>query len=119
MAVRTIDVLRAARKLVAEPETWCQHAEARDSSGHDVEEDSGHAVRWCASGAIRKICHEMTGHYRPVGWKSLDSALDELTNRRFGDDGLRIRILEEANDILGRLAALSVLDDAIAELEAQ
>src|SRR5512146_154857 len=48
---RSIQVLRAARKLIEKRERWCQGAYNKDAAGiGDV--DRTDAVSWCAEGAI-------------------------------------------------------------------
>ncbi len=74
--------------------------------------DSNTAVCWCAAGAIERIALKR-------GIKSGDlwdlyEALSVLSERHTGCPSLIF-----VNDNRGRLAALSVIDAAIAELEAQ
>jgi hypothetical protein len=106
MAVKTIKVLRAARKLVADERTWTTGWFARDAIGRQTQADDPKANKWCVLGAIRKHCTEQD---LLLLWKPLDILAD-----RRGWDGVI-----QANDRHGRKAALRVLDDAIAELEAQ
>ena len=109
MPVRTIKVLRAARKLVANPETWTSGANARDRSGLALGSTSAGAVCWCAYGAVIRSAVSLGVHARAVD--DLDDFLNRLAARR------NLGSLVEANDRHGRLAALQVIDDAIAELE--
>ena len=111
MPVRTIKVLRAARKLVANPKTWTQLAAARDPDGEAQPATSPDAVCWCAWGAMVQSAVRLGLSTRDTD--PLDDALNKLAERR-GFSGLI-----GANDQHGRLAALQVIDDAIAELKAR
>lgn len=107
-AVPTIDVLRAARKLVANEETWCRNRNAVDARDESVDSDDASAVRWCVVGATLKVAREAD-----LGSECQDAALNALSRAS--------RLLfamgpQSANDHLGRLAALSIIDAAIAEL---
>ena len=111
MPVRTIKVLRAARKLVANPKTWTSGAAARDGDGYALPSNNPRAVCWCAWGAMVKSAVSLGLSSRDTD--PLDNALCRLAKRSgFGD-------IVQANDIHGRLAALQVIDDAIAELKAR
>lgn len=109
--VPTIDVLRRARALVADERTWTAHAAARTASRNQTVPTSPAAVCWCAVGAISLSVFHETGDSWPFGRERLMCALDEFAGRRgYGS-------LIDANDTGGRLVALAILDDAIAELE--
>jgi hypothetical protein len=56
-------ILRAARRLIEEPERWTKGAAARDSAGKRVESGDTSAQCWCAYGAIGRA----TG-YRVSDW---------------------------------------------------
>ena len=45
---------KAARELVANKDSFCKYALARDSNGQTVSPSSNWAVRWCANGAMVK-----------------------------------------------------------------
>lgn len=48
-----VDVLRAARERISDPERWCLGRHAEDASGRDVEDPrSEQACKWCAFGAL-------------------------------------------------------------------
>ena len=51
-----VEVLRAARNLIKKPECWTQGASARDARGRSVQVGSKGAVRFCALGAIDRVC---------------------------------------------------------------
>ena len=47
-------VLKRVRKLLSDPNKWCQGAFARDKNSDHVESCSEFAVSWCLLGAINK-----------------------------------------------------------------
>jgi hypothetical protein len=75
-----VEALRAARDLLTDPERWCRSAPARTlraaSRGHKPEwvrcgALDGHAMRWCAAGALVKVSGVDSG---PPGLRALDRA---------------------------------------------
>lgn len=54
MTKRTIQVLKRARKLIADETRWTKDEQARNLDGEAVEYDSLEAVQWCAVAAIAK-----------------------------------------------------------------
>lgn len=48
----TVEVLKAARDRISDPERWCQETEAQDAIGRNVEPTNAAAVRWCFAGAV-------------------------------------------------------------------
>ncbi len=107
--VKTILVLRAARKLVADPDTWTSLSLARDVANNHVEVNSAYAVRWCATGAVDRACY-LFG-VSQVDAVPLHEALDRTAKLKHGNHQLI-----SVNDNFGRKAALSILDAAIQEL---
>jgi len=51
----TLEILKAARELLAVPERWTTGVLARAQSGYEVTPSSAKAVSWCMSGACLKI----------------------------------------------------------------
>lgn len=110
-AVPTLTVLRAARKLVANPETWTRASMTRSADGTCVSADSPKACRWCAIGAIVVAAERSGLDSSFFGLHSLWTSLGVLAKRRgFAD-------LARANDHYWRKAALAVLNDAMHEIE--
>ena len=120
--VRTLRVLRAARKLVASAKTWTLRYYALTSWGQVVNPADPNASCFCGMGAV---CHAIaslcgfesasldpgiTDFYEVPGFYDLEKALNVLSVRLYGMS------LYAANDRLGRVAALAVLDAAILEL---
>ncbi len=111
-AVPTIDVLRGARMLVANPNTWTKCASARSACGIPLcQVDDPLACRWCARGAIIRSAYRLGLLLRDS--YPLFAALGRISYRIHCRTSI-VRV----NDEMGRLAALSVIDAAIAELEA-
>jgi hypothetical protein len=104
--VSTLAVLRRTRELVADERTWTNGALARDAEGGSVCPDSSKATRFCLSGAQERGASDMGAEY-DAGWREIDAAAKRL----FGRGPVRV------GDQLGRLAALQVVDAAIAEVE--
>lgn len=67
----TRDFLKAARKLINNPEHWTQGASARDAADFSVSATSKRAVCWCAYGAVHKT----------AGAKRLDRVLNALASQ--------------------------------------
>jgi hypothetical protein len=98
VGVPTIRVLRLARKGVADPDRWCAWK-------------LNYGSRSCALGHVTNACEALLGYPFPSGHVDLRKALDALSMRH------GYRFFADANDCGGRLVALAILDDAIAELE--
>lgn len=106
--VPTIDVLRGARTLVANKETWCAIDLARDQYGRTVDPTSDRACRWGVNGALIRVSVAAGLHAFDMG--PLWLALSRISRRLYGQSAIVV------NDTLGRLASLSIIDAAIAEL---
>lgn len=65
-----LEVLVAARELIAEPEHWTKGASARGKSGAKVDPDGRAAVSFCATGA----CYRATRR----DWRHAPAAIDAL-----------------------------------------
>lgn len=50
--MNAVDILRAARAKISDPQNWTREESARDDAGYPVEPLSHDAVCWCARGAI-------------------------------------------------------------------
>lgn len=49
-----IDLLRAAREVIADPSHWCKGTDAMDEDGKVCSKYDNAAVRFCANGAVRR-----------------------------------------------------------------
>ena len=107
MAQRTpVEILKAARERIADPERWCQKAYARGKSGRvDIEEGRA-AQQWCAIGAVGSIAFSRQAY----------EAKDHL---QVAADRLFSTSIITVNDVHGHEAVLRVYDAAIADAEAQ
>jgi hypothetical protein len=96
-ALRT---LRAARKLIADPQRWTQGTEARNAGGSPTDVYSENAVRWCASGAIFRAAPngdagaDALRQASEVAWRTYDLALPDV-NDQFGHEAV-LRVLDRA-----------------------
>lgn len=115
-AVPTIDVLREARELIADPKRWARGSRC-------LRDDSTGLDRHCVIGAVERVSQIKLGLsvapfdlmplWNTRGYRELRNALSRLAARRGYPGGAM-----SANDDGGHTAALAILDDAIAELEA-
>ena len=101
-----LQVLKEARKLIAEPERWTQKVYARTTRGRETSSLSRYAVSWCLTGALIRAA----GRDNEARWGA-GRALNAIL-----PDG-RITF----NDAPGRThpEVLAALDKAIASLEQQ
>lgn len=92
-----VEILKAARELIAKPERWTRGSGARDASGQDVDASSDDAVCWCAIGAIVRVSEN------PVP--------AEMLLRRVLPDGGFISAFNDSHD---HAEVLALFDAAIA-----
>ena len=57
--MKTLELLRRAKRLIKNKNNWCQGYYARDSDGQIVEANTPEARQWCATGALMKIGNDM------------------------------------------------------------
>jgi hypothetical protein len=99
----TVEVLRAAKELIADESRWCQELSAKDIDG-ELADGSADAVAWCALGAIAQVTHVslnwITGT-KPA--QCLHDAAQELCGRS----------VARANDELGHYAVMNIYARAI------
>jgi hypothetical protein len=102
-----LQILIAARELIADEARWTQNAPARGKSGREVDPNGRHAVCWCLLGAIDRVGGRETfisfsgGHY----------AIKALCR-----DGLDITAFNDA-PATTHPEVLAKLDEAIASME--
>lgn len=76
------EILEQAKELIGEPERWTKFQLAVDASGFPVYPDSPTAVKYCAVGAIDKVCgltDYAVEHY-------LDKAAEHWGDYSYGPD---------------------------------
>jgi len=100
----TLEALKAARALIADPSHWTQGALARNARGNRVRPWSEHAVRWCAEGASIRVCGPNFG------------LRGRLVGVLFGDGADAPWVV---NDDQGHAAVLAMYDRAIAAEQAR
>ena len=99
-----LEVLKAARALIADPERWTQAAFARTEQGKVVKPWSPSASCWCATGALWKV----------VGATEERLFADAKDALYFGTYQ---RHIAEANDDNDHAYIIRRFDKAIARLE--
>jgi hypothetical protein len=81
---KTALVLRAAKSLIATPETWCRGASARNGRGNRVAVESPNAVQFCATGAVIKIVRgdaaEFFGPFHVLEWSAPNWSITEFND---------------------------------------
>jgi len=100
---RTVEVLRGARGLIADPERWTRQTNARDANGDAIHPCQSGATRWCASGALIRAAAR--GH-----------VLGEVKARRALEAATPLSLVS-VNDKCGHQRVLALFDWAIARLE--
>jgi hypothetical protein len=96
-----VEILKAARELIAKPERWTRGCGARNASGQDVNAHSDDATCWCAIGAIVKVSDD-----NPVP--------AEMLLRRALPDGGFISAFNDSHD---HAEVLALFDAAIASAQ--
>jgi len=100
----TVEILEAARDLIANPARWTQGDFARDEGGVGVNADNGDAVCWCAVGGVRKVAESIGELYEP------NILLDRASGELYPESESNVVWV---NDRLGHDAVLRVYDRAI------
>jgi hypothetical protein len=99
-----VEILRAARERIEDPERWCRGAFAKTASGTPVEPWEPEAERWCAVGAVVAVQarHE-----------------EALRARLLLDDASYADSATATNDHSRHVAVLRMYDRAIKSAEKQ
>lgn len=105
-----VDILKAARAKIADPEHWTQKAFARAADSHCCAVNEEAACRWCALGAIMAVEPDWNG----VEFATACAALDEQAALEIGLDEF-----VKFNDLRTHKEVLELFDAAIASLEAK
>lgn len=106
----TLEILRAARALIAQPGRWCQGHMALTASGYSVMPEHEDACKFCTFGAIRRVVVGPTVMAR--------RAVDELSveaRRMLGAASYAVHL----NDTTDLPTVLAMFDATIARLEGQ
>jgi hypothetical protein len=103
-----VEVLKAARDRITEPEHWTVGYNATNKYGQSVGYNSPEAVSFCALGAI----------LRELDYVEIDvtdtvlESLEDIAHKWFS-----LPSIQRVNDLLGHEAILRVYDEAIKRLE--
>ena len=98
-----LEVLKAARELIADESRWTQKTYARDADGNAVDWALTCAHSFCMLGAIRHV----TG--RPIGHGPVFAAIERACG---------VEYVVDFNDSHTHAEVLALFDAAIARLEA-
>ncbi len=106
-----VEVLRAARERISDPERWHQYGLSVGPQDQPVHPNSPAACRWCVLGSIYAECGV-------CGWENglheeVEEYLDRVAHRDFA------RAPSEINDHIGHDATLRLLDTTIEVAEAE
>lgn len=102
-----IEILKAARALILDPQAWTQNVSARNQHGVPVDVSSPQATCFCALGAIFSLTNDF-GH---------EDAVEALSHEVW-KQGCGI-FVAEFNDTHTHTEVIALFDKAIASLEAQ
>lgn len=104
----TLEQLRDARELLADPTRWTQGSYARDARGYRALPEAREAACWCALGAL----------LRPALEWDVTLVWGHLLLRRAAKE-IFDRTPDWVNDVLGHADVLRMYDRAIELAEAQ
>lgn len=91
-----VEVLRAARECIRDPERWTTNVLARDACGDSVHPTDDHAVRFCAVGAV----HAQAGQdYAPIWY--LHQAAGDSSPQVINDAGDHAAVLAMYDRAIG------------------
>lgn len=104
LGMDTLDILKQARELISDERRWTRGELARDSEGHEVDEDSPSAACWCSVGAVWRVRE---------GGENLCGALTAL------EEAMGTEHIGDFNDSHSHAEVLAAFDAAIAKLEGE
>jgi hypothetical protein len=99
-----LQIVEAARILIADEQHWCRRHLAEDVNGVSVSPTSASAVKRCALGAVIAAAYQLTHDY---------NAANQLGHEVLGAH-YRAATLMHVNDIRGHAAVLALFDEVIA-----
>ena len=103
--------LVAARKLIKNPKRWCTKRSAENNKGHKCFPTSEDAVRWCATGAVIRVCEEK----HRLTEKCLDHLREIIRGTAcYFPQGT----VPNFNDRMGHERVINIFDRAIAAIDA-
>ncbi len=95
----TLETLKEARALIAEPETWTQDVGARDSLGQETEYDLSDAVSFCSLAAIYRVAGSSAMTDKAIS--KLDEIMDGITY--FNDGHTHAEVLQLFDEAIARM----------------
>jgi len=104
-----LEVLVAARELIADEAKWTQGTAARGANGKTCPPRSKMAKQWCAVGAI----YYVAGCAYPSLHPNVATEAHDLLSETAARSEFR-RCMSEVNDLDGHAATLAMFDRAIA-----
>lgn len=110
-AMTRLEILKAARAKIAEPEHWTQEEYAR------VHDDEYGIMRWAAANNPSATCWCATGAISAIQGNPGDPEWDVGLSEAFG--GMSSGDVEQFNDNHTHAEVLALLDKAIAKLESE
>src|SRR5262245_53013330 len=93
-----IQIVEAARILIADEQHWCRRHLAEDVNGVSVSPTSASAVKWCGLGAVIAAAYQLTHDY---------NAAHQLGHEVLGPH-YRAATLMQINDISGHARVLAL-----------
>lgn len=108
-----VEILKAARELIAKPERWTRGCMARDELGNHVGVDDPEATCWCALGAISKAscCKD------DDEWWIAAIPAEEVVRRKIVALGFTMPAISSFNDSHDHAEVLALFDAAIASAQ--
>jgi hypothetical protein len=90
--MKTKKILIEARKVIEDPKNWTQFVGARDINGRAKSANSELACKWCALGAIEKVCLDYTSWKKTVN--HLRKIVGPFSVAKFNDSHKHEEVLE-------------------------
>ena len=105
--IRTLTILKQARKLITSARKWTKYRAAVDENDVPCDPASRKAARWCAIGAIQRAAYERRVQSSP--YAAIEALKDVLPRGAYQ--------ISQVNDELGHRATLQLFDRAIKRTE--
>lgn len=103
------ELLEAAWHLIEDPRRWTTRAMALDQQGQRTTPDDQSACRWCAIGALERVCTEQQAD--PESHRAVVERLGDAAEALFGT-----RVLSHVNDRHGHDAIRRIYQQASAHM---
>lgn len=115
-----IEILKAAREKISDPEHWCQRYPAKTADDKNCSFNDSNASKWCMSGAIWCVVQDQEARCAVADY--IESIIPELPevqeyNAKIDEEYYQIGGIFGVNDRLGHQAVMRLFDLAISRLE--